>query len=80
MIILNEIRYNHATSAFASVVNWRRFEKFSFTIHVLSYRISREIKTTQVKEVHIYIKRQLEIAKLKSTCLSYNVVVSLPLE
>jgi hypothetical protein len=77
MITLNEIRHNPATSTFLSVVGLG-----SFTEHAREYRINSQIYTPIAGEsgISLHRKGKLTIAKLKSSRLSYNVVVRLLFE
>ena len=80
---LNENRYNPAASTFLLVVG---LALKSPHMHSMLWRIESTGRYTHHKQVIVvyYIvlhrKGKLTIAKLKSSRLSYNVVVSLPFE
>jgi hypothetical protein len=81
IMTLNEIHYNPATSTYLSVVCLvlKNPHTQNMLLHIES--TGRYTHYKQVKVVHNYIgKESWRFAKSKSSCLSYSVVVSLPLE
>jgi hypothetical protein len=75
IMILNEIHYNPATSTFLSVAG---LALKSF--HTQNMLYTHHKQTNVVYYCTVPRKGKLTIAKLKSPCLSCNVVASLPLE
>jgi hypothetical protein len=83
MMNLTEIPYKVATSTFLSVVDGflKSSHAQNMLLHIESNGIYSNTHHKQVKVVHcilLHRKGKLTIAKLKSSRLSYNVVVSLP--
>jgi hypothetical protein len=77
-VALKEIRYNPATFTFLSVVSFAL--KNSHT-QKMFLRINSTGRYTHHKQVNLeYYYTEKDIAKSKSSCLSYSAVVSLLLE
>ena len=82
MMTLSEIHYNPATSTFWLVVGLALKSPHTHDMLLRIESTERHTHHKQMIVVHYYIEKlgKLMIAKSKSSRLSYNVVVSLPLE